>query len=88
MDESPLEHLNFEVGDVHLHAVAAGPVNTPLVILLHGFPEFWYSWRHQIFPLGISADGESQSATDVTQLVRRILSAAGASGVALLPKQL
>lgn len=51
MDESPLEHLNFEVGDVHLHAVAAGPVNTPLVILLHGFPEFWYSWRHQIFPL-------------------------------------
>ena len=40
MDESPLEHLNFEVGDVHLHAVAAGPVNTPLVILLHGFPDF------------------------------------------------
>ncbi len=23
----------------------------PLVVLLHGFPEFWYSWRHQILPL-------------------------------------
>jgi pimeloyl-ACP methyl ester carboxylesterase len=23
----------------------------PLVLLLHGFPEFWYSWRHQIAPL-------------------------------------
>ena len=51
MDESLLEHLNFEVGGVQLHAVAAGPVNTQLEILLHGFPEFWYSWRHQIFPL-------------------------------------
>jgi pimeloyl-ACP methyl ester carboxylesterase len=23
----------------------------PLVLLCHGFPEFWYSWRHQIGPL-------------------------------------
>jgi pimeloyl-ACP methyl ester carboxylesterase len=30
-----------------LHAVTAG--EGPLIILLHGFPEFWYSWRHQ-FP--------------------------------------
>ncbi len=26
----------------------AGPREGPLVILLHGFPEFWYGWRHQI----------------------------------------
>jgi pimeloyl-ACP methyl ester carboxylesterase len=46
-----LEHLTFHNGEIQLHAVAAGPPNGPLVILLHGFPEFWYSWRRQIAPL-------------------------------------
>lgn len=32
----------------NLHVVYAGPENGPLVILLHGFPEFWYAWRKQI----------------------------------------
>lgn len=31
-----------------MHLVAAGPADGPPVILLHGFPEFWYGWRHQI----------------------------------------
>jgi hypothetical protein len=35
-----------EVGDVELHYVEAG--DGPLVVLLHGFPEFWYGWRRQI----------------------------------------
>jgi pimeloyl-ACP methyl ester carboxylesterase len=38
-----------EVGDVTLHYVEAG--SGPLVLLLHGFPEFWYGWRLQIAPL-------------------------------------
>ncbi|HEX5442879.1 MAG TPA: alpha/beta hydrolase [Pirellulales bacterium] len=29
----------------------AGPPDGPLVLLLHGFPEFWYGWRHQMAPL-------------------------------------
>jgi pimeloyl-ACP methyl ester carboxylesterase len=33
-------------GAVRLHYVEAG--EGPLVLLLHGFPEFWYGWRHQI----------------------------------------
>jgi pimeloyl-ACP methyl ester carboxylesterase len=46
-----LEDLWFEREGIRLHAVAAGPTDGPLVILLHGFPEFWYSWRKQIGPL-------------------------------------
>ena len=40
-----------EVGDVSLHYVEAGDSDGPLVVLLHGFPEFWYGWRQQIAPL-------------------------------------
>jgi pimeloyl-ACP methyl ester carboxylesterase len=46
-----LEKLSFKNGDVSLQAVAAGPHNGPVVVLLHGFPEFWYGWRQQIEPL-------------------------------------
>ncbi len=49
-----LEDLTFQNGDVHLHAVAAGPSDGPVVILLHGFPEFWYGWRHQIGAMAAS----------------------------------
>ena len=38
-----------DIGDVRLHYVEAG--EGPLIILLHGFPEFWYGWRLQIEPL-------------------------------------
>ena len=38
-----------EVDDVKLHYVEAG--DGPLVLLLHGFPEFWFGWRLQIAPL-------------------------------------
>lgn len=39
------------VNDVRLHTVAAGDPDDPLVVLLHGFPEFWYGWKRQIAPL-------------------------------------
>jgi epoxide hydrolase 4 len=38
-----------KVGDQTLHYVEAG--NGPLIVLLHGFPEFWFGWRLQIQPL-------------------------------------
>jgi len=46
-----VEYLPIKNGDVGLHAVAAGPEDGPVVVLLHGFPEFWYSWHRQIEPL-------------------------------------
>ena len=46
-----VEHLTFQLDEVTIHAAAAGPQEGPVVILLHGFPEFWYGWRGQIAPL-------------------------------------
>lgn len=40
-----------DLAGVRLHYVTAGAEDAPLVVLVHGFPDFWYSWRHQILPL-------------------------------------
>ena len=47
--DSELREGFADVGDVTLHYVEAG--NGPLVVLLHGFPEFWFGWRLQIAAL-------------------------------------
>ena len=39
-----------QIGSVKLHYAKAGD-GDKLVVLLHGFPEFWYSWRHQLVAL-------------------------------------
>lgn len=46
-----VRHHDAQLSDVRLHYVEAGKPNDPLVLCLHGFPEFWYSWRHQISAL-------------------------------------
>lgn len=49
LSDVELEDRFETVGEVKLHYVAAG--EGPLVVLLHGFPEYWYTWRHLIPPL-------------------------------------
>jgi len=50
MDLIPETTSRFvENGEIRLHVIEAG--SGPAVLLLHGFPEFWYSWRNQIGPL-------------------------------------
>ncbi len=43
-----LEHSCFETNGIRLHVVQAGPKSGIPVVLLHGFPEDWQSWKHQI----------------------------------------
>jgi epoxide hydrolase 4 len=42
----PITHEYADVNGVKLHYARAG--RGPLIVFLHGFPEFWYEWHHQI----------------------------------------
>jgi pimeloyl-ACP methyl ester carboxylesterase len=39
-------HRTIMANGIHLHFVEQG--EGPLIVLCHGFPELWYSWRHQL----------------------------------------
>jgi pimeloyl-ACP methyl ester carboxylesterase len=45
-DEHPIRHIRIATNGLQLHAAVAGR-GTP-VLLLHGFPEHWRSWRRQL----------------------------------------
>ena len=47
------EMRTIDVGELSLRCAIESPGDGkgPLVILVHGFPESWYSWRHQLGPL-------------------------------------
>ncbi len=53
----------IETNGIQLRVAVDGPEAGPLVILVHGFPESWYSWRHQIEAL--AAAGYRVAAPDV-----------------------
>jgi len=46
-----VESTSRDINGVQLHVVTAGDPDAPLVVLLHGHPDFWYGWRDQIRPL-------------------------------------
>jgi pimeloyl-ACP methyl ester carboxylesterase len=46
---SEVSHHFVETNGIRMHYVEAG--KGPLVVLCHGFPESWYSWRHQVTAL-------------------------------------
>ena len=45
------ESRTIAANGLSLHARVAGPVDGPLLLLLHGFPETSHGWRHQVAPL-------------------------------------
>ena len=55
----------IDVGELSLRCALEGPEpgTAPLAIFVHGFPESWYSWRHQLAP--VAADGFTACAIDV-----------------------
>lgn len=59
------QFLMIDVGGVRLRCAIEGPKagDAPLVIMVHGFPESWYSWRHQLGP--IAKAGFTACAIDV-----------------------
>ncbi|MES2153379.1 MAG: alpha/beta hydrolase [Pseudomonadota bacterium] len=93
--DNPLayDHKFADVNGIRMHYVEAG--KGPLVILLHGFPLLWYSWRNQIAPLaaagyrvvvpdqrgyGQTSRPSALEAYDLTQLVGDIVGLIGALG--------
>jgi pimeloyl-ACP methyl ester carboxylesterase len=66
----------IETNGITVHAVVAGPEDGPLVVLLHGFPEFWYGWRHQLGALAaagyrvVAPDGRGYGRSDKPPGVR------------------
>jgi pimeloyl-ACP methyl ester carboxylesterase len=49
MTATAVTHRTIEANGIHLHIAEQG--EGPLVVLCHGFPESWYSWRHQLAAL-------------------------------------
>ena len=46
MAAGEIRHRNIETNGIRMHIVEQG--EGPLVVMCHGFPESWYSWRHQL----------------------------------------
>ena len=47
-DVTGVEHREVDAGGLRMHVVEAGPPDGDPVLLLHGWPQHWYMWRHQI----------------------------------------
>ncbi len=48
LDGVNIDFTFIRTNGITLHVAQAGPASGPPVILLHGFPEFWYGWRNQV----------------------------------------
>ncbi|MEX0582227.1 MAG: alpha/beta hydrolase, partial [Sneathiella sp.] len=47
-----INHERAKIGDIELHYAECGAGNDELVLMLHGFPEFWYCWKDQLPKVG------------------------------------
>uniref|UniRef100_K4AC49 AB hydrolase-1 domain-containing protein n=1 Tax=Setaria italica TaxID=4555 RepID=K4AC49_SETIT len=71
MDAAMIRHRTVEANGIAMHVAEAGDEGSPrVVVFLHGFPELWYSWRHQMEHLAargyrcVAPDLRGYGATD------------------------
>jgi pimeloyl-ACP methyl ester carboxylesterase len=68
-----IRHRQIQAGSLSMHVAEAG--EGPLVLLCHGFPECWYSWRHQLVALAeagyhaVAPDMRGYGRTDAPEAV-------------------
>lgn len=71
-----VRHSNIQTNGITMHVVEAGPADGDVVLMCHGFPESWYSWRHQLDALGaagyraVAPDMRGYGGTDAPDDVR------------------
>ena len=66
-----LKHRIIKANNIQIHIAEQG--EGPLVLLCHGFPETWYSWRHQIPVLAEAGSPEKNAAMDCLSSTIKIL---------------
>ena len=70
-----ITHRFIETNGIRMHVAEAG--EGPLVVLCHGFPESWYSWRHQLVALAqagyhaVAPDGRGYGQTDKPEVIEQ-----------------
>ncbi|KAJ4824135.1 hypothetical protein Tsubulata_051535 [Turnera subulata] len=71
-----IEHRTINVNGINMHVAEKGPADGPVILFIHGFPELWYSWRHQIAALAslgyraVAPDMRGFGDTDAPEDVR------------------
>lgn len=61
--QNEIQHNTLHVNGIAMHVAEKGSPTDPVVLFIHGFPELWYSWRHQIHAL--AANGYRAIAPDL-----------------------
>ncbi|HEU4485514.1 MAG TPA: alpha/beta hydrolase [Povalibacter sp.] len=70
---SGIQHRELDVNGIRMHIAEQG--SGPLVVLCHGWPEIWYSWRHQLPALAergfhvVAPDMRGYGSTDAPEAV-------------------
>jgi len=52
LQPNQFEHATTDSGGVKIHYASYGKPDGKLIVMVHGFPDFWYTWRDQMQVLG------------------------------------